>query len=60
VTDQIRQRIEGERDIARLEAWHEAAVTARSLSDVFGLTARARPIGARAGRRQACGWPPCG
>jgi hypothetical protein len=35
VTASARSRINRERDVARLEAWHEAAVTARELADVF-------------------------
>ena len=36
VTDEIRRRVDSERDVAMLEAWHDAAVTATSISDVFG------------------------
>ena len=35
VTPDIRARIDGEPDVARLEAWLEAAVTATSIGDVF-------------------------
>jgi hypothetical protein len=35
VTDDLRARIDGEADVARLEVWHEAAVTAGSIGDVF-------------------------
>jgi hypothetical protein len=35
VTAALRERIDGEADVARLEAWTEAAVTARSIDDVF-------------------------
>jgi len=31
----VRARIDGETDVARLEAWHDAAVTAGSIGDVF-------------------------
>jgi len=35
VTPDVRARIEGESDLARLEAWHDAALTADSIADVF-------------------------
>jgi hypothetical protein len=35
VTPDIRKRIDGESDVARLESWLEAAVTADTLGDVF-------------------------
>jgi hypothetical protein len=35
VTPDVRARIDGEHDIARLEAWHAAAVTAGTIGDVF-------------------------
>jgi hypothetical protein len=35
-SDEIRQRVEAERDLARLEAWLDAAVSAASVADVFG------------------------
>lgn len=35
VTPDICARIDGEPDVARLESWLEAAVTARSIDDVF-------------------------
>jgi hypothetical protein len=35
VTSDIRARIDREPDAARLESWLEAALTARSLGDVF-------------------------
>ena len=35
VTDDVRARIDDELDVARIEAWHEAAVTARAIGDVF-------------------------
>jgi hypothetical protein len=35
VTHDLRARIDGEADVARLEAWHDAAVTASSIGDVF-------------------------
>jgi hypothetical protein len=35
VTPDVRARIDGELDVARLEAWLEAAVTAGALGDVF-------------------------
>jgi hypothetical protein len=35
ITSRVRARIDREPDIARLEMWLEAALTARSLSDVF-------------------------
>ena len=35
VTAALRARIDGEADVARLEAWTEAAVTAGSIDDVF-------------------------
>ncbi|HWO20441.1 MAG TPA: hypothetical protein VNO30_16845 [Kofleriaceae bacterium] len=35
VTPDVRARIDGEADVARLEAWHDAAVTAASIGDVF-------------------------
>jgi hypothetical protein len=49
VTPDVRARIDGEPDVARLEAWLEAAVTASSIGDVFrdGRTSprrRARPV----------------
>ncbi len=36
ITDEIRRRVDAERDVALLEAWHDAAVTAASIADVFG------------------------
>ena len=35
ITPAVRARVNGETDVARLEAWHEAAVTARAVADVF-------------------------
>jgi Tfp pilus assembly pilus retraction ATPase PilT len=35
VTSDVRARIDGEPDVARLEAWHDAAVTAAAIGDVF-------------------------
>jgi hypothetical protein len=35
VTPDVRARIDGEPDVARLEAWHDAAVTACSISDIL-------------------------
>jgi hypothetical protein len=35
VTAHLRKRIDYEPDLARLESWFEAAVTARSIDDVF-------------------------
>jgi hypothetical protein len=35
VAQDVRARIDGEPDVARLEAWLEAAVTAASIGDVF-------------------------
>ncbi len=35
VTPDVRARIDGETDVARLEAWHDAAVTAGAIGDVF-------------------------
>lgn len=35
VTPDVRARIDGESDVARLEAWHKAAVTANAIGDVF-------------------------
>ena len=35
VTPDVRARIDGEPDLARLESWLEAAVTAASIGDVF-------------------------
>ena len=35
VTPDVRARIDGESDLARLESWIEAAVTAASIGDVF-------------------------
>jgi hypothetical protein len=35
VTSDVRARIDGEPDVDHLEAWHEAAVTAGTLADVF-------------------------
>ena len=35
VSSKVRACIDGEPDIARLEAWHDAAVTENSLGDVF-------------------------
>jgi hypothetical protein len=43
ITDEVRQRVEGERDLSRLEAWLDAAVTAVSIDDVFAC---ASPRGA--------------
>jgi hypothetical protein len=34
--DEVRRRIDAERDVAMLETWHDAAVTATSISDVLG------------------------
>jgi hypothetical protein len=36
ITDEIRRRVDAERDLAVLEAWLDAAVTAASIADVFG------------------------
>jgi hypothetical protein len=35
ITADVRARIDGELDLARLEAWHEAAITAGSIGDVL-------------------------
>jgi hypothetical protein len=35
VTPDVRARIDGEADIARLEAWHDAAISAATIGDVF-------------------------
>jgi hypothetical protein len=35
VNPDVRARIDGEADVARLEAWLEAAVTAATIGDVF-------------------------
>jgi hypothetical protein len=35
VTPDVHARIDGEPDVERLESWHEAAVTAASIGDVF-------------------------
>jgi hypothetical protein len=35
VTPDVRARIDTESDVARLEAWHKAAVTANAIGDVF-------------------------
>ena len=35
VTPDVRARIYGERDVARLEAWLEAAVTAPTIGEIF-------------------------
>jgi hypothetical protein len=35
VTPAVRARIDGEADLARLEAWHDAAVSAGTIDDVF-------------------------
>jgi len=35
VTEDVRARIDGEADVARIESWLEAAVTARAIGDVF-------------------------
>jgi len=35
VTSDVRARIDGESDVARLESWLEAAVTANAIGDVF-------------------------
>jgi hypothetical protein len=35
VTPEIRARIDDEPDVARLEAWHDAALTAATIGDVF-------------------------
>ncbi len=35
VTPDVRARIDGESDVARLEAWLKAAVTAKAIGDVF-------------------------
>ena len=35
VTPDVRARIDGEPDVDRLEAWHDAAVTAGTIGDVF-------------------------
>jgi hypothetical protein len=35
VTPDVRVRIDGEADIARLAEWHDAAVTAATIGDVF-------------------------
>jgi hypothetical protein len=35
VTAAVRARIDGESDVTRLEAWHEAAVTVAAIGDVF-------------------------
>jgi hypothetical protein len=35
MTSDVRARIDGEPDVARLEAWFKAAVTAGAIGDVF-------------------------
>jgi hypothetical protein len=35
VTPDVRARIDGEPDVGRIEAWHDAAVTAPAIGDVF-------------------------
>jgi uncharacterized ferritin-like protein (DUF455 family) len=35
VTPEVRARIDGELDVARLEAWLDAALTAATIGDVF-------------------------
>jgi len=35
ITPDVRARIDGEPDVARLESWLEAAVTAGAIGDVF-------------------------
>lgn len=35
VTEDVRARIDGEADVARIESWLEAAVTAHAIGDVF-------------------------
>jgi hypothetical protein len=36
VSPDVRTRIDGEADVARLESWLEAAVNATTINDVFG------------------------
>lgn len=49
VSPDVRARIDGEADIACLEAWHDAAVTAATIGDVFGTAER--PASRGSGRR---------
>jgi len=50
ITPDVRARIDGEADIARLEAWNDAAISAATIGDVFRQPAPAGP-GARSSRR---------
>ena len=50
VTEDVRARIDGEPEVARLEAWLEGAVTAGALGDVFRDGCRGRHRGPPRGR----------
>jgi hypothetical protein len=50
VPPDVRARIDRESDVAQLESWHEAAVTAHTIGDVFGMADKPRRR-ARAARR---------
>ncbi len=43
VTPDVRTRIDGEADLARLESWLDAAVTAAAIGDVFEIADEAAP-----------------
>lgn len=49
VSTDVRARIDGEADLAQLEAWHDAAVIAATIGDVFGTAERRESRGS--GRR---------
>jgi hypothetical protein len=51
VSADVRARIDGEADIAQLKAWHDAAVTAVTIGDVFGTAVRRASRGRSRGRR---------
>jgi hypothetical protein len=51
VTPDVRARIAGESDVARLESWHAAAVKARTIGDVF--RDRAAPAARRSPARRS-------
>jgi hypothetical protein len=51
LTPDVRARIDGEPDVTRLEAWLEAAVTARAIGDVF-QTADELPARSAVSRRR--------
>jgi hypothetical protein len=53
----VRARIDRESDVAQLESWHEAAVTANTIGDVFGMADKPRRR-ARAARRASTGRSP--